>query len=422
MLLTAYACMVACLGEKATAASVAACSRSTFSAIAGSARAAITFVEVRLPRLDRCFDRWQPLPGSHAEARGGGEGSPTKVLRLTQLEAALRLNSSPEVLKRHYRRNKRAQIRAKMRQLSSRFMTVAYGANTTPPKGASPHEVGGKGAGGTPPPSGKPGGSPAPRVGSPPRTGTVATLMITPERARRSSWEPTPGKASLSPAAERRGILRNPFEAQRERAAALESLERSFFIFNESQSGALSPDEVLHVLRCMVSEDAPTMGERDALDFIADHEGTSEAEALSLDGFISGMVALTNEDEDANPDSSVHVAAAAEAVTEAIEAQRTQALIARAGLAERQQAMLAQGIEEEEVERQLLDEIADTAAGTARVSDSADSGERSAGEKSGERSGARSDGSREAEEGLNAPVSSDGAVVSSVTRDLLKEF
>ena len=175
----------------------------------------------------------------------------------------------------------------------------------------------------------------------------------------------------------------------------------------------------------MVSEDAPMMGERDALDFIADHEG-SGAQTLSLDGFISGMVALTNDEEDANPDSAAHVAIAAEAVTEAIEAQRTQALIARAGLAERQQEMLSQGMDEEEVERLLLTEIEEIAAGTAdttaRVSEGQTSGgDRSVGALTPQRSVPRS-GAREAEEGgLNVPVSSDGDVVSRSTRDLLKE-
>ena len=135
------------------------------------------------------------------------------------------------------------------------------------------------------------------------------------EGAASSSWMPWAGRkaATLLPAAERRGTLRTPLDVQREREEGLRTLREAFVLFNaRSQSGALSPEEVLRMLRAMLP-DAPQMSTEDALNFIADNEH-EDAQTLSFDGFVRGVVALVSSGGSFSVGDDPDIAGAAEAV------------------------------------------------------------------------------------------------------------
>ena len=176
----------------------------------------------------------------------------------------------------------------------------------------------------------------------------------------------TPRSAEIIPPAKRRGSLRTPIEAQRERKARLGELRSAFFVFNSSESGAMSADEVLRFLDIILPE-GPPMDMQDALSFIADNEESEDATSLSFDGFVCGMVALVSGGVRDSADDLADLTAAAEAATQAVDGQRAQALIARAGLSEQQRQLIAEGFDEDEVEEMLLEEAQSPSAGaTAR--------------------------------------------------------
>ena len=175
-----------------------------------------------------------------------------------------------------------------------------------------------------------------------------------------------PRSAEIIPPAKRRGSLRTPIEAQRERKARLDELRSAFFVFNSSESGAMSADEVLRFLDIILPE-GPPMDTQDALSFIADNEESEDATSLSFDGFVCGMVALVSGGVRDSADDLADLTAAAEAAMQAVDGQRAQALIARAGLSEQQRQLIAQGFDEDEVEEMLLEEAQSPSAGaTAR--------------------------------------------------------
>lgn len=179
--------------------------------------------------------------------------------------------------------------------------------------------------------------------------------------------------ATLLPAAERRGTLRTPLEVVQERERGLRELRSAFYIFNASQSGALSPQEVLRMLRAVMPDGGATMEEQDARHFIADNEDAGEAASgLSFDGFVRGMVALTSGTRSFVEGNDPDIVSAAEAAVQAVHRLQAGAQIAAAGLTDGPRALIAQGMDEQQVERQLIEMLERDAPGAADGGSAAD--------------------------------------------------
>ena len=177
------------------------------------------------------------------------------------------------------------------------------------------------------------------------------------------SHAPLKNEGVLISAAQERGSLRTPLDVQREREEGLRTLREAFVLFNaRSQSGALSPEEVLRMLRAMLP-DAPQMSTEDALNFIADNEH-EYARVLSFDGFVRGVVALVlgGPDGGVTSNDSADIAEAARVAATASESQRGQRAILNAGLSGRQRELIREGMDEEEAERTVLRELSARAA------------------------------------------------------------